>query len=131
MNLANVGGTMTGGATVVLTAAGLYAGGKASYTTPTHTRLTPQVIDFLVTPASTTKDNPGVARSGLKIALANRVETEGCCDVQAGTIIIDVGLRWPLSQPESVVDEAIDLLQSLVFNTAFVDALKKGILPTS
>jgi hypothetical protein len=131
MNLANVGGSMTGGATVVLTPAGLYAGGKASFTTPDHTRLTPEVIDFLVTPAQTTKDSPGVARSGLKIALASRVETEGCCDVQAGTVIIDVGLRWPLSQPESAVDDAIDLLQALVFNAAFTDALKKGILPIS
>jgi hypothetical protein len=122
---------MTGGATVVLTAAGLYAGGKASFTTPNHSRLEPQVIDFLVTPANTTPTSPGTARSGLKISLANRVETEGCCDVQAGTVIIDVGLRWPLSQPESVVDDAVAYLQALVFNTAFVDALKKGVLPTS
>lgn len=131
MDLLNKGGTMTGGATVVLTPAGLYAGGKASYTTPDHTRLEPQVIDFLVTQAVAKGTDPGVARSGLKIALASRVETEGCCDVQAGTVIIDVGLRWPLSQPESVVDDAIDLLQALVFNAAFTDALKKGILPIS
>lgn len=131
MNLLNEGGTLTGGATMVLTPAGLYAGGKASFTTPSHTRLTPQVVDFLVTQASTTKNDAGTARSGLKIALANRVESEGCCDVQSGTVIIDVGLRWPLSQPEAIVDDAISLLQALVFNTAFVDALKKGVLPVA
>lgn len=131
MNLANVGGSMTGGSTVVLTPAGLYAGGKASFTTPGHTRLEPQVIDFLVTQANTTKDDPGVARSGLKIAFANRVESEGCCAVQPGTIIVDLGFRWPLSQPESLVDDVIDYLQALMFNASFIDALKKGILPVS
>lgn len=130
MNVANVGGTMTGGTTLALTLIGL-TGGKASFATPTHSRLEPETVDFLVTPAVTNKTDPGVARSGLKISLANRLETEGCCGVQAGTVIIDVGLRWPLSQPESIVDTAIDLLQSLVFNTAFVDALKKGTLPTT
>lgn len=131
MNLANVGGSMTGGATVVLSPAGLYAGGKASFTTPTHTRLTPETVDFLVTQAKPSASDPGVARSGLKISLANREETEGCCGVQAGTVIIDVALRWPLSQPESIVDTAVELLQALSFNTAFIDALKKGVLPVS
>jgi hypothetical protein len=131
MNLLNKGGTMTGGATVVLTPAGLYAGGKASYTTPDHTRLEPQVIDFLVTQAVAKGTDPGVARSGLKIAFANREQAEGCCTVQPGTVIIDVGLRWPLAQPEAVVDGAIAYLQALVFSTAFVDALKKGVLPTA
>jgi hypothetical protein len=122
---------MTGGSTVVLTPAGLYAGGKASFTTPGHDRLNPEVIDFLVTPAVTTKAEPGVARSGLKIALANRVESEGCCNVQPGTLIIDVGFRWPLSQPSTLADDAIKYLQALVFNAAFVDACKKGTLPTA
>jgi hypothetical protein len=131
MNLLNKGGTLTGGATVVLTPAGLYAGGKASYTTPNHTRLEPETIDFLVTPATTTKTDPGVARSGLKIAFANRVTEAGCCGAQAGTVIFDIGMRWPLSQPSTVVDDAIQYLQALVFSTAFVDALKKGVLPVA
>jgi hypothetical protein len=131
MNLLNVGGSMTGGTTVVLSPAGLSAGGKASFTAPNHTRLEPEVIDFLVTPVkATSASDPGVARSGLKIAFANRVESEGCCGVQAGTVIFDVGMRWPLSQPEAVLDSAIQYLQALVFSTAFVDALKKGVLPT-
>lgn len=131
MNLLNVGGTLTGGSTVVLTPAGLYAGGKASFTTPTHTRLEPEVIDFLVTPAKTSKTDPGVARSGLKISLANRVEEEGCCTVNAGTVIIDVGVRWPLGQPEAILDAAIQKLQALVFSQAFIDGAKKGVLPVS
>lgn len=131
MNLLNFGGTMTGGSTVALTPAGLSAGGKASYTTPTHTRLEPELVDFLVTPAKTSASEPGVARAGLKVSLANRETAEGCCDVKSGTVIIDVSVRWPLSQPESVVDAAIDYVQALVHSTSFVDAVKKGVLPTA
>lgn len=131
MNLANVGGTMTGGSTVVLTPAGLYSGGKAGFTNPDHTRLEPRTIDFLVRQAVPQGTNPGVARSGLKIAFANRETAEGCCDAKAGTVIIDVDFRWPLSQPEAVVDSALDYLRALVHTSAFADALKKGILPTA
>lgn len=131
MNLANFGGTMTGGSSKTLTPAGLYAGGKASFTTPDHSRLEPQVIDVLVKPATTTKTDPGVARAGIKVALANRETAEGCCDVKAGTVIIDVEVRWPLSQPQAVVDDAVKYLQSMVFATAFTDAVTKGILPTA
>lgn len=131
MNLANKGGTMTGGTTVTLSPSGLYAGGKASFTTPDHSRLVPQTVDFLVRQATPQGTNPGTARSGLKIAFANRETTEGCCDVKAGTVIIDVDFRWPLSQPETLVDAAIDYLRALVHTTAFADALKKGVLPTA
>ena len=130
MNLANLSGTMTGGSTVVLTPAGLSAGGKASYTNPDHTRLEPRVIDFFVTEAKGQGTDPGVARAGIKISFASRTTEEGCCTTAPGTVIIDLGVRWPLSQPQSVVDGAIDYLQSLVFNAAFTDAVK-GILPTS
>lgn len=124
-----IGATLTGGADVVLASAGLSAGGKSSFITPDHTRLNPQVVDFLVTPATTTKDDPGTARSGVKIAFANRVQGEGCCTVSPGTVIIDVGTRWPLSQPEELVDDALAMLRGLVYTQAFADAFKKGILP--
>jgi hypothetical protein len=122
---------MTGGSTVVLTPAGLSAGGKASYTNPDHTRLEPRLIDFFVTPPKAVGADPGVARAGLKLAFASRTTAEGCCSTVPGTVIIDVNIRWPLSQPQSVVDSAVDYLQSLVFNSAFTDAITKGILPTS
>lgn len=131
MNVANVGGTMTGGSTVALSASGLYAGGKAGFTTPDHTRLEPQTVDFLVRQAVPQGQNPGVARSGLKIAFANRETAEGCCDAKAGVVIIDVDMRWPLSQPETLVDSALSYLRALVHTSAFADALKKGVLPTA
>lgn len=125
-----VGATLTGGSDVVLASAGLSAGGKASFVTPTHTLLEPEAIDIFVTPPTTSKDDPGTARSGLKVSYASRTTDEGCCTTKAGTVIIDVGVRWPLSQPDTVVDDAIAMLRGLVYNTAFVNAVKLGVLPT-
>lgn len=130
ITVANVGGTMTGGASVVLTAQANPAIGKASFITPLHTRLKPHVVDILVTQAVTTPKDPGVGRGGFKITIGDRTTEEGCCTVQQGSVIIDVGVRWPLNQPEALVDEALALLRALPFNTAFTDAVKKGILPT-
>lgn len=129
--LVKIGATLTGGTDTTLSPAGLSAGGKATYTTPDHSRLAPEVIDFLVTAPTPSKTDPGVARSGLKIAFASRTTEEGCCSVSLGTVIVDVNFRWPLSQPESVVDDAIAYLKGLVYTTAFEDAVKKGILPVS
>lgn len=126
-----LGGTLTGGTSTTLTPAGLSSGGKASYTAPGHTRLEPQLVDFLVKQAVVSKSEPGVARSGMKVAFANRVEAEGCCNVIPGTVICDVDIRWPLSQPETLVDDVIAYVRGLVWTTAFADAIKKGILPVS
>lgn len=130
MNLANVGGTMTGGSTVALTGAGSNAGTKVSFTTPAHTRLAPRQVDFLITPTAVKGGaDPGVARSGLRIYFADRTTESGCCDPKVGSVIADVNLRWSLNQPESLVDEAIQYLQALVFNADFINGLKKGTLP--
>lgn len=125
-----IGATLTGGSTVTLASAGLSANGKASFVTPDHTQLEPRMVDFLVTPPAPSKTDPGQARSGLKIAFASRTTEEGCCTVQAGTVICDVGMRWPLSQPDTIVDDVISYLKGLVYTQAFADAIKKGILPS-
>jgi hypothetical protein len=124
-----VGATLTGGTDVVLSAAGLSAGGKASFVTPDHSRLEPRLVDFVVKAPTTTKNDPGVARTDLKIAFANRLQEEGCCTVQAGTVIVDASVRWPLGQPESLVDDVIALFRGLVYTAEFADAVKKGLLP--
>ena len=125
-----VGATLTGGTDVVLSSAGLSAGGKASFVTPDHSQLEPRTVDYTVTKPTTTKTDSGVARSAVKIAFANRVEEEGCCNVQAGTVIIDVGVRWPLSQPDTLVDDTIAMLRAIVYHASFSDAIKKGVLPS-
>lgn len=124
------GATLSGGSTVVLSYAGNPVFGKASYTTSDHSRLAPRTVEFLQSPAKTTQSDPGVARGGLKIAFGDRQTTEGCCTVNQGTVIIDVGVRWPLNQPESLVDAAIELLRGLVYTPEFVQAVKNGILPS-
>lgn len=108
----NVGGTLSGGTSKVLSFAGNSTGTKASFIAPDHTRLAPRTVDFYSTPAKTTASDPGVARSGLKITLGDRLAEEGCCTVQMGAVIIDVGLRWSLNQPAELVDEAIEYLQA-------------------
>lgn len=130
MDLANVGGTMTGGSTVALTLSGITPN-KASFTAPSHTRLSPRTVDVFFTPSETTAKDPGVARAGMKIYFADRTVEEGCCTVAAGSVIFDVSARWSLNQPETLVDDALEYLQSATFAAAFKDALVKGILPTS
>lgn len=131
LSLLNVGGTATGGSTVALVPAGVSSNGqKSSFLTPSSTRLAPRQIDFLSTPAKTTAADPGVARAGIKIYFGDRESTEGCCNVQQGAVIIDVGVRWHLNQPETLVDEALSYLRSVAFSIALADAIKKGILPS-
>jgi hypothetical protein len=130
MNIANVGGTLTGGATVALSPSGIQAG-KSVFVTPDHARLTPQIVQFTTTAPVTTAKDPGVARSGLQISFAGRVTEEGCCTVQQGAVVLDLGLRWSLNQPVELVDDVIDLLRGIVFNASFKDALVKGILPAA
>lgn len=126
----NVGGTLTGGASQTLASAGSTQPGKASFVLPSHTRLAARTVDFLSTAARTTPTDPGVARGGLKITFSDRQTEEGCCNVQAGSVIIDLGVRWSLNQPESLLDDAIEELQALVFNASFIAAVKSGILPS-
>ena len=129
LTLRNNGGTQTGGTSVALVPAGKTANGKVSFVLPTHTRLAAREVDFTVAAAKTTNSDAGVARAGAKILLANRVESANCCTVKAGSVIIDIGIRWSLNQDESLVDEAIDIAQSILHTKAFADAIKKGFLP--
>lgn len=129
LTLPNNGGTQTGGTNVALSSAGKTANGKASFVLPTHTRLAAREVDFTVAAAKTTNSDAGVARAGAKILLANRVESATCCSVKAGSVIIDIGIRWSLNQDESLVDEAIDIAQSILYTEAFANAIKKGLLP--
>lgn len=123
------GATLSGGSVVALTNRGTSSGGKVSFVTPTSSQLEPQVIDFLMKAPVSNSSDPGVARAGLKIAFASRTEEAGCCTTKTGTVIVDLEIRWPLSQPDTVVDDVISYLRGLVYTQAFVDAIKLGNLP--
>lgn len=129
LTLPNNGGTQTGGTNVVLISSGKTANGKSSFVLPTHNRLAAREVDFTVAAAKTTNTDAGVARAGAKIFLANRIEAADCCTVKAGSVIIDIGIRWSLNQDETLVDEAIGIAQSILYTEAFANAIKKGLLP--
>lgn len=129
-NVANVGGTMTGGATVALSSAGVTQTGKVAFTTPTSTRLTPQNVYFKVSggePANAS--NPGTGKTIVSVAYADRTTEEGCCTPAAGFIQFEVEVKWPLSLPQTTLQSAMDLFRSLVNGTQFSDAVIKGITP--
>lgn len=125
----NLGGALSGGTSQTLTYAGNLNGTKASFVLPTHTRLAQRAVDYYSNPAKTTAADPGVARAGMKITFSDRTSEEGCCTVQQGSVIVDLGVRWHLNQPETLVDDAIEELQALVFTPEFIQAVKKGVLP--
>jgi hypothetical protein len=129
-NVGNVGGSMTGGATVALTPAGVTQNGKVSFTTPTSSRLEPQHVYFKVSggdPGNAT--NPGTAKTTMSVAFADRTVSEGCCTANAGYIVFEVECRWPLALPEATLDEAYNLFRSLVNGAEFENAVTKGLLP--
>lgn len=120
--------TVTGGTATVLIPIN-QVGNRAQWAFPTHTRLTPHTLSIVIEPANTTSVDPGVARTSFKISKANRLAEEGCCTVKAGTVIIDVGVRWPLAQPSTEVDTVVADLQALVNSPSFKLAIISGLYP--
>lgn len=130
ITLANLGGSQTGGSSTVLSFQNS-TNGRATFTAPSHTRLTPQTIEFVTSTDKVSSADPGVARAQLRITFADRqAAEEGCCTVQAGLVAMDVNVRWHMNQPETLVDTVIDYLQSLAYSAAFADMIKKGVLPS-
>lgn len=129
MNLL-IGATQTGGSSVTYSPAGSQPG-KSAFVTPDHTRLTPHTVEFTASGGTPSGSDPGVARTGMKITFADRQVTEGCCTVQTGSVIVDLGVRWSLNQPDTLVDDVIDSLRGLVYTTEFENAVKKGVLPSA
>lgn len=124
------GATLTGGTTVTLSPAGI-SPGRSSFVGPTHTRLAPVTVDLSVSQIGTTPSNPGKAHSGCKIRFADRLVEEGCCTVKAGSVTVNVGIDWDLSQPETLKTNALAYLRGIVYTQWFDDMITKGILPSS
>lgn len=122
--------TVTGGTSETLNYAGNPVVGKTSFTTPAHSRLSPHVVDFTANVPKTTQADPGVARAALKITFAERVTSEQCCTVQAGSVIIDVGVRWALNQPQALLDEALDTLRAILHTAEFERLVVSGVPPS-
>lgn len=125
-----VGATQSGGTDTVLTRSGSVTPGKVEMLLPSNSRLVPKMVAFLTSNPIPKGTNPGSARGGLRVVLANREVEEGCCTVNQGSVIIDVDVRWPINQPEALVTEAIAILRGLVYSQEFADSITKGSLPT-
>lgn len=124
-----IGATLSGGTNVVAVNNGTSGEGSNTFALPTNTRLLPRTIKFFTNIPATTASNPGTARAGARMILGNRVSEEGCCTVTPGTVIVNVDVAWPLSQPAALVDEAIAELRALVYTDEFAALVKNGMLP--
>ena len=122
---------LTGGSLVTLTSQGSNASNKVSFALPGHTHLTPRTLEMLVTPPKSSKDEPGVARSSLRLTRSTRIAEEGCCSAISGVTGADLNLRWNLNQPEAELDALIAAIRGAVWSPEFVAAIKTGMLPTS
>lgn len=129
MNLTE-GATLTGGSTVAYTPAGSKPGG-VSYVRSTHTMAHPQRLQITARVEGESKTSLGTARGGVQFVFADRqASEEGCCSLASGVVQLDMGTRWDLSQPESVVNEVIAAVRAFVYTNEFAALFKKGILPT-
>lgn len=120
--------TVTGGTSTIMTPVS-QAGARSMWAFPTHTRLTPHTLSIVIEPANTTQVDAGTARTSFKIAKANRLVEEGCCTTKSGTVIVDIGVRWPLAQPSTEVDVVVADVIALVTSPAFKTAIVSGLYP--
>lgn len=120
--------TITGGTDYVFTAAGFNAG-RQQYVGATNTHLTPTRLELSTGSPVETKNGPGTASSLTKITVGSRIVSEGCCTALNGNTVVDIKVRWNLSQPEAELDAAISYARAWVNSTAFVDAIKSGVKP--
>lgn len=123
------GGTQSGTTDIAFTSVGGAPQNQTILRAPTDTRLMPRQIKFITNTPTTTSANPGNARSTVRFILGNRVEEAGCCDVKAGTVTVDLVVNWPMSQPDTLVDEVVAWLQGLAYNSALPSLIKSGVLP--
>lgn len=122
------GATLTGGSVVTLQSSGVQPG-RSTFVGPDHTRATPETVAFTVS-GSNTGANP-VARSGITISFGNREVAEGCCTTSNNLAQADIGVRYGLACPETMVDDLIARIRAVVYTQVFVDQVKKGILPST
>lgn len=124
------GGSQTGTTDIAFTSIGGAQPNQTVLRAPTDTRLNPRQVKFISNTPQTTLSNPGNARSTIRFILGNRVTpATGCCDVKAGTVTVDLVVNWPLSQPDTLVDELVGWLQGIAYNPAFPQLIKSGVLP--
>ena len=125
MNLLNVGGSLTGGSTVVLTEVSA-SSGKVRFAFPDNTRLAVRTLE--VSASSSAKGSNPTGHTGVKLSFGDRMVEEGCCTVKTGTHFVDIGVRTALDQPEALVDDIIEAARAYVCSTHFESVVKTGVI---
>lgn len=122
------GATQTGGSDVVLVPAG-YNPGKAVFHDPASIRLTPRTATFTTGVSGATANSQGIARAGLRYVYSNKTMEEGCCTLQTGQAVIDIGMSWSMNQANSIPMAALADVRGIIYQQWFEDLWIKGILP--
>lgn len=126
----SIGATLTGGTAQTWTKQSTN-GTKATFTSPSHTRLAPKTIELGVSGGDVLNAVPGVARSTFKVAFAARETDEGCCSATPGNVIFDGALRWNLNQPETLAEDVLAVVRAFVYTDEFEDMVLKGLIPSA
>lgn len=124
-----IGGTREATTPLVLKDVGNGTVGEREYRLPTSTLTTPRIVKIKSIAPVTTSANPGKSKTTVRVLLGNRVTDENCCSVTPGTVIVDLSVDWPLTQPVALIDDVISILQGLAYSDELPELLKQGILP--
>jgi len=128
----NTGATLTGGATTVLSPAGITPG-RSVFVGPNHSRLTPETVTFTASTTLPSKANAiGSGRTGLRIVVADQSTEEGCCTTVRDEVTVDMIIKSTLaSGSAALIDRALALLRALAYSSALETAVENEVLPQS
>jgi hypothetical protein len=132
MNLLNTGGSLTGGATVAYTPAGVTAG-KSVFVGPQHNRTAVDRFSLTVaqTPANSKTGAAGISRAGTQFRREIPVEVDGCCTAKVSQVGFDTQAFANTNASDADVDMAIDRYRALVMTAEWKAAIKTQILPSA
>lgn len=126
-SIANVGGSLTGGATVVLVPAGI-SGSKSSYQVTGSTRAVPKLVAFVSVPSQTTKTGTSNARSEFKVTIGEDISEEGCCATVIPLFILDLGARIPNGISATTIEEGLNLAAAMLLDSGVRSMFTTGLL---
>lgn len=126
-----IGGTQTGGTSTALTPAGQDQSGRYRFALPTHTALNQRLITSGVKTQSPTKDSLGFVEETVDLSFANAEAAEGCCGTTTGGVYVNLKIRRSLNMPDTLVDEALDVLQGIAYSPSTADGVNKGLVTLS
>lgn len=126
-----IGGTQSSGTSTALTPAGQDQSGRYRFALPTHTALNQRLITVGVKTQSPTKNDLGFVEETIDLSFANAEVVEGSALNTLGGVYVNLKIRRSMNQPDSVVDEILDVLQGIAYSSATADGVNKGLVTFS